>query len=109
MLAPLLGLLPSFEIGYWLGMLGLRARAREKTRAMLLYGKPQSTSIPVLDGKLKSWAGQPTENQARASRWAVGGIRKIVNTLAFEHLVTAGIRKIWPGQSKIDTEVRIII
>lgn len=105
----LLALLPSFELGYWLGLLGLRHRAREKTRAILLYGKPQATSIPVIDGKLKQWAGEPTRNQERVSRFAVGGIRKLVNTKAFEHLVTGGIRRAWPGHGQIDNEVRIVL
>jgi hypothetical protein len=109
MLAPLLALLPSFELGYWLGMLGLRHRAREKTRALLLYGKPQATSIPVIDGRIRKWAGEPTKNQERVSRVAVRGIRAFINTKAFEHLITGGIRRIWPGHGQLDTEVRIVV
>lgn len=109
MLAPLIALLPSFEMGFWLGCLNLRKRAKDKTQALLLYGRPQATAIPVVDAKLKNWAGTPTPNQARAARWIVAGSRKLVNTKAFEHAVTGGIRRAWPGHGKIDTDVRLCL
>lgn len=57
-------------------------------KQILIHGKPQPQRIPFVDSKLRDLAGHPSKvEQAIASR-IVSGTRRIVNTRAFEYVVS---------------------
>jgi hypothetical protein len=62
---------------------------RDKARQILLFGSFQPTKIPILDHQLDKLAGSPTKTQRALSERLVKVTRKLVNTKAFEHAVTA--------------------
>jgi hypothetical protein len=62
---------------------------RDRTRQILIFGKFQPTEIPILDKQLEKWAGSPSKAQRFGVRRIVMVARKLVNTKAFEHIITA--------------------
>jgi len=78
-------LLQAAELGAWLGL--YRVVKRQATRQVLVFGRPQPVKIPIVDAKLKTWAGHPSKTSSAVARRMVSFARKLVNTSAFEHVV----------------------
>lgn len=66
----------------------LKSSAR---REILTHGVRQPQRLPIVDDQLKSLAGTPNKFVRLASGRIVAIVRRIVNTRAFEHLVTGAI------------------
>jgi hypothetical protein len=73
------------ELLAWL-LLFLKLK-RDSVRRTLIHGSKRSTTIPIVDEKLKSLSGVPTKSQQKTARLLVKTVRGITNTKAFEYVV----------------------
>jgi hypothetical protein len=105
----LLWLLPSYEAGFWSALIANKLRDRGKTRALLIYGSPSRTHLPVIDERLRKAAGTPTRSQAFLVRHTASIIRWLANTQAIEHLLLIGLKRSWPKRQDLDSKVRICL
>jgi hypothetical protein len=71
----------------------LHFRDRQKQRDFLLAGKPRPREIPVVDPFLANYAGAPTKLDQVLTTTTVKGVRQLVNTRAFEHVVAGMINR----------------
>lgn len=62
---------------------------QDHVKQILIFGTPQPTRIPILDAQLERLAGCPSKSQRAVSGRIVKVTRKLVNTKAFEHIITS--------------------
>lgn len=65
----------------------------EKRRNVLLYIRPRTLKLPVVDAKIRSMAGKPSRTERYAARTITAMIRKAVHTEAFGHFVQAQVNR----------------
>lgn len=92
-------LLQAAELATWFGL--YRKVKSETTRQILTFGRPQPSRIPILDDQLRRLAGNPSKPAQMASKRVIGLARRLVNTRAFEHIVTGLINPKSKLRSKI--------
>lgn len=73
----------------------------DERKQILLCGKRQPRSIPILDNKLKALSGSPNKYVKQISSRVVKFARNIVNTQAFEHIVSGLINPSSALRSKL--------
>jgi len=99
--------LQAFESGFWLGQVGYKRRQRAKVRERLVWGRPPSTRLPIIDEQLRKTVGTPTTTQTRVANGIVRAARWLIHTRAFELVVLNAVRGRWPKRPRFDSQVKL--
>ena len=101
-------ILQALEFGVLFGQAGLGRRHRERIRERLVWGRPPTTRLPIIDDRLGKTTGVPTRLQARIASSIVRAARWAAHTRAFELVVLRAIRKRWPNGKRLNSKVRLV-
>jgi hypothetical protein len=89
------------------GAAGYRRRQRERIRERLVWGRRPTTTLPIIDDRLRKAAGVPTRTQIRVTNYLVTLIRWATQTRAFELVVLKSVREHWPKGRRLDGQVTL--
>jgi hypothetical protein len=78
----------TLQIAEFVPWLLLTHRVKDAARKRTLMGT-KTTTLPIIDSKLKQFAGNPTKFQKVCSTRLTSMVRSLVNTKAFEYAITA--------------------
>ena len=73
--------------GLWMKLKG------DARRDILINGRSQPQRIPIVDSQLRKLAGHPSKTEQAIASRLVSGLRKIINTRAFEYLVYGAVNR----------------
>lgn len=98
-------LLEGFGCGFWFARADHRRRHHASLRERLVWGRLPTTTLPVIDDRLRRAAGVPTRAQARVADTIVNTARAITRTRAFELFVLKTVRERWPIGRRMESKV----
>lgn len=76
--------LPSIELGMWLGWLTGRIGSRGRVREYLIDGTKAARSMPFLDNRMERQTRNASRMDRRLAAGVAGGARFLAETRAFE-------------------------
>jgi hypothetical protein len=83
--------------------------SRERNQNVLINGFDARRSLPIADSHIAKLTINATKLQRTVARRLAQAIRAFVNTRAFELILLQQVGEKWPGQTKIDEKVRLIV